>query len=64
MMNSKREYYTICPRCGASLDPGEKCECNGSMRKFYQYVNSKKDGVKPSSTPTAAYSSKNWRITV
>lgn len=20
-------YYHICPRCGASLDPGETCDC-------------------------------------
>lgn len=20
-------YYSICPDCGASLDPGEKCTC-------------------------------------
>ena len=22
-------YYKTCPACGAHLDPGEKCECNG-----------------------------------
>ena len=20
-------YYTVCPACGANLDPGEKCNC-------------------------------------
>lgn len=20
-------YYHTCPRCGANLDPGERCEC-------------------------------------
>lgn len=20
-------YYTECPECGATLDPGEKCDC-------------------------------------
>lgn len=20
-------FYRICPRCGAALDPGEKCDC-------------------------------------
>ena len=22
-------YYTICPLCGATLDPGERCDCAG-----------------------------------
>ena len=21
------DYYRICPDCGATLDPGEKCDC-------------------------------------
>ena len=21
-------YYKTCPLCGATLDPGEECECN------------------------------------
>lgn len=20
-------YYNVCPKCGAFLDPGERCEC-------------------------------------
>lgn len=20
-------YYKLCPRCGAALDPGERCDC-------------------------------------
>lgn len=20
-------FYNVCPKCGAHLDPGEKCEC-------------------------------------
>ncbi len=20
-------YYTVCPHCGANLDPGERCDC-------------------------------------
>lgn len=23
-------YYTVCPVCGANLDPGEKCDCENS----------------------------------
>lgn len=23
----KHTYYTICPYCGAHLDPGERCDC-------------------------------------
>lgn len=22
-----RTYYVTCPRCGANLDPGERCDC-------------------------------------
>lgn len=21
------EYYNVCPKCGANLDPGEICDC-------------------------------------
>ena len=24
-------YYKICPHCGAHLDPGESCDCIGSL---------------------------------
>lgn len=24
---SKKHYYDICPICGATLDPGEHCDC-------------------------------------
>ena len=23
----KKHFYTVCPYCGANLDPGERCEC-------------------------------------
>ena len=26
-------YYTTCPKCGASLDPGEKCDCVQTKEK-------------------------------
>lgn len=28
-------YYHICPRCGASLDPGERCDCMERPRDVY-----------------------------
>jgi len=32
----KRTYYWTCPTCGASLDPGERCEdCNPRERIPY-----------------------------
>ncbi len=27
-------YYHICPKCGAHLDPGEKCDCREKEEKF------------------------------
>lgn len=24
----KHRFYNICPDCGASLDPGERCDCH------------------------------------
>lgn len=31
----KKQYYEVCPECGAHLDPGEKCDCGESMRCSY-----------------------------
>lgn len=25
-------YYTVCPECGAHLDPGEKCDCRKAAK--------------------------------
>lgn len=25
-------YYRTCPRCGAHLDPGERCDCRGNEK--------------------------------
>jgi hypothetical protein len=25
-------YYNLCPVCGASLDPGERCDCDTEKR--------------------------------
>lgn len=27
----KKTYFQICPRCGATLDPGERCECEKEL---------------------------------
>lgn len=26
-------YFRTCPYCGAALDPGEKCDCDGPEQK-------------------------------
>ena len=28
----RKPYYDICPDCGAHLDPGEHCDCEGRNR--------------------------------
>lgn len=34
------QYYKICPRCGARLDPGESCDCQISNRiRFNRLLN-------------------------
>ena len=30
-------YYSICPDCGASLDPGEKCSCREEAEEKQDY---------------------------
>ena len=31
-------YYTVCPCCGANLDPGEQCDCQdaGNLREVQE----------------------------
>lgn len=36
-------YYTICPECGATLDPGEKCDCNHDDLKDEDRTKSSKE---------------------
>ncbi len=26
-------YYNVCSRCGAALDPGERCDCENEQEK-------------------------------
>ena len=51
-------YYTTCPKCGANLDPGEKCTCTTErVRESYEagsryypvdgYIKSKAGAVVP-----------------
>lgn len=28
-------YYRTCPRCGASLDPGEPCDCDKNLMEDF-----------------------------
>ena len=30
---SDRQYYKVCPFCGAHLDPGERCDCQEGQGK-------------------------------
>lgn len=30
-------YYTVCPACGANLDPGEKCDCERIRTQQYEF---------------------------
>ena len=32
------DYYRICPDCGASLDPGEVCDCQRSNDELAEYL--------------------------
>ncbi len=30
-------YYSICPNCGCSLDPGERCDCEDELKKQQEF---------------------------
>ncbi len=40
-------YYTVCPCCGANLDPGEKCDCmdaRAGLEEFFrEHMETEKD---------------------
>ena len=37
-------YYHTCPRCGANLDPGERCDCKQEMPPRVQRTPRAADG--------------------
>ena len=39
----RKHYYDICPDCGAHLDPGEHCDCEGRTRMIERYEIIKKE---------------------
>jgi len=32
---SKSQYYQTCEKCGANLDPGERCDCGNNQDVLY-----------------------------
>ena len=36
---SRGTHYRSCPKCGSNLDPGERCNCCGSMMSEEILVN-------------------------
>ena len=41
-------YYVTCPRCGANLDPGERCDCR---RVQIERFKRKPSGTRQNATP-------------
>lgn len=31
-------YYNVCPNCGATLDPGERCDCTEKNSVLDQHI--------------------------
>ena len=44
-------YYHTCPRCGASLDPGERCDCTEKRELLLGYIRKAVKTVPPGSLP-------------
>lgn len=45
-MKTSRYYYNVCDRCGANLDPGERCDCEQSLFLPGTTTEDKKEGRK------------------
>lgn len=43
-------YYHTCPRCGAHLDPGERCDCRGNEKTPVSAANADEGGVEQIAT--------------
>lgn len=35
---SMSRFYWICPKCGAHLDPGEKCDCEKERKCSQNFI--------------------------
>lgn len=33
-MKIRRQYFKVCGRCGGTLDPGERCECEIALDRL------------------------------
>lgn len=31
-------FYNTCPKCGANLDPGEKCDCESKEKEKREFL--------------------------
>lgn len=62
----KSMYYNICPNCGASLDPGEKCNCKGGRVKDSRYPDATviRKKQKSSTDCPAAYRGGNYGFSI
>ena len=39
-MRGQKDYFYTCKKCGASLDPGERCECERAEKpEKIRYIN-------------------------
>lgn len=47
----KHTYFTTCPYCGATLDPGERCDCPRASPGGYQYGNRTSTEIVPVRKP-------------
>lgn len=39
-------YYNTCPNCGATLDPGERCDCTNEEKILRDTLHQMVDGIR------------------